>query len=321
MIGWISSVLAALTVALAFVYAFLKPQTDGLLGGNEMAAPAILLLIVLLAFVIGRKAPKWSAARHVSDWSAMIAAFFVVLLNIHQLPAMPGAPAAAPAVARSQEETPPADGGRTTPAVAAPRKAAPRKAAPAEPALRPGIEDDGTIVYGSRQEAMEAPGGPGDPVRIIVRDREGNEYPYFLNPGESLPGDLVNVENLAKGAWTEIRSNRRGHFIVRAEINNTPVVALIDTGASAVALSAEDAERIGLRAFALNYSVPVHTANGVVKAAPVVLRRIEIDNVLVRDVKAWVMPKGAMRGTLLGMSFLSRLSGFSVDGGKLTLKQ
>jgi len=126
---------------------------------------------------------------------------------------------------------------------------------------------------------------------------------------------------VAYGAWTEIKAGKGGHFVVRAEINNTPITALIDTGASAVALSHEDAEAVGINTFALDYTIPVATANGMVKAAPVTLRRIEIDNVVVRDVKAWVMPKGALRGTLMGMSFLSHLSGFSVDDGKLTLKQ
>jgi len=119
---------------------------------------------------------------------------------------------------------------------------------------------------------------------------------------------------------TEIRGGENGHYIVKAYINNQSLSVLVDTGASAVALSAEDADRIGLHASMLNYNVPVSTANGAVKAARVKLDRVEVDSVRVENVDALVLPPGALSGTLLGMSFLSRLSSFSSEGGKLTLK-
>jgi aspartyl protease family protein len=50
------------------------------------------------------------------------------------------------------------------------------------------------------------------------------------------------------------------------------------------------------------------------------LREVEIDNVRVANVEGLVLQKGALRGTLLGMSFLSRLRSFSVQNGKLLLK-
>jgi aspartyl protease family protein len=87
-----------------------------------------------------------------------------------------------------------------------------------------------------------------------------------------------------------------------------------------VALSYEDAERVGLKPKNLTFDVGVSTANGIAKAARVLLREVEIDNVRVDDVEGLVLPKGAMRGTLLGMSFLSRLKSFSVEDGRLILK-
>ena len=70
----------------------------------------------------------------------------------------------------------------------------------------------------------------------------------------------------------------------------------------------------------LTYDVPVATANGLAKAAKVKLDKVEIDGVRLDDVQALVMPEGALTGTLLGMSFLSRLSSFKSEGGVLTLK-
>ncbi len=119
----------------------------------------------------------------------------------------------------------------------------------------------------------------------------------------------------------EIRAGDHGHYVTTASIEHMPVSVLVDTGASKVALSYEDAERIGLKPFALRFDQPVATANGVVEAATVTLRRIEIDNVIVHDVDGMVLPQGAMRGTLLGMSFLSRLRGFRMSDGTLYLEQ
>lgn len=119
---------------------------------------------------------------------------------------------------------------------------------------------------------------------------------------------------------TELKADRNGHYFAEADINGTTVAVMVDTGATGVALSYEDAEKVGLRPHGLDFDTPINTANGVVKAARVQLRRVEVDNVRVRDVEGLVLPEGAMRGSLLGMSFLSRLSGFKIENGVLYLK-
>jgi aspartyl protease family protein len=96
---------------------------------------------------------------------------------------------------------------------------------------------------------------------------------------------------------------------------------LVDTGASKVALSYEDADRVGLNPFVLRFDQPVATANGIVQAALITLQSVEIGNLVVYDVEGLVLPQGAMRGTLLGMSFLNRLSGFRISEGTLYLEQ
>jgi aspartyl protease family protein len=95
---------------------------------------------------------------------------------------------------------------------------------------------------------------------------------------------------------------------------------MVDTGASAVALSYEDAQDVGLHPGNLDFNIPVSTANGVVKAAGVSLDKVEIDGVRVSDVQGLVMPEGVMRGSLLGMSFLGKLKSFKVEDGVLYLK-
>lgn len=132
------------------------------------------------------------------------------------------------------------------------------------------------------------------------------------------PGPMAAPPALA--AMTELRADKAGHFIAMAEINGSTVRVMVDTGATTVALSYEDAEAAGLKPSRLDFNAPVATANGVVEAARVTIRRIVIDNVRVDDVAAMVLPRGAMRGSLLGMSFLSQLKSFAVEDGVLLLR-
>ncbi len=125
---------------------------------------------------------------------------------------------------------------------------------------------------------------------------------------------------LQAASATELTANANGHFIARAEINGRDILVMVDTGATAVALSYEDAEAAGLRPGSLDFDIPIATANGVSKAARVRLDRVEIDGVRVYDVEGVVLPEGALRGSLLGMSYLSRLRSFKVEDGVLYLE-
>jgi len=112
---------------------------------------------------------------------------------------------------------------------------------------------------------------------------------------------------------------RGGHFVVEADVDGTDIRFLVDTGASDVTLSPRDAKRLGFDLGALQFTKRYRTANGMVRGAPVRLGRITIGPVTVRDVAASV--NGApMDRSLLGMSFLERLSGFEVKDDTLTLR-
>ena len=139
-----------------------------------------------------------------------------------------------------------------------------------------------------------------------------------LTDGPSLRAGF-DVAHLEVKRMTELKADSRGHFITTATVEGTSLMVMVDTGASAVALSYEDADRIGLRPYSLVYNVPVSTANGITQAARVTLRRVEVDGVTVRDVDGLVLPEGVMHGTLLGMSYLGRLRSFKVEDGVLSL--
>ncbi len=110
-----------------------------------------------------------------------------------------------------------------------------------------------------------------------------------------------------------------GHYFVDGAVNARPVRFVVDTGATAVALSAETAKRIGVMPAASAFTGASRTANGTVAVAPIRLREIRIGTLSVSGVDAVVMPEGALSVDLLGMSFLSRLSAIKVSGQRMVL--
>ena len=141
-------------------------------------------------------------------------------------------------------------------------------------------------------------------------------------PGEvaSRQEDAGQMATAHFGSVVEIEAGRSGHFNTQAEINGRPVEVMIDTGATMVALSYEDAERAGLYINGSEFTGSVSTANGVARVAPVTLDRVSIGDITVRDVSAAVAEPGRLRRSLLGMSFLSRLSRFDMRAGVLVLQ-
>lgn len=115
------------------------------------------------------------------------------------------------------------------------------------------------------------------------------------------------------------RAERDGHFFVDAAVNGLPMRFMVDTGATVVALSPADAERVGLRLLDSEFTLRMATANGDTRVAPVTLREIRLEQLTMADVPAVVMP-APMEFSLLGMSFLSRLAGYGIHDGELTLE-
>lgn len=111
-----------------------------------------------------------------------------------------------------------------------------------------------------------------------------------------------------------------GYFETTATVNGEEIGMLVDTGASSIALTYEDAERIGLEPEKLNYIVTVMTANGRTQAAPVMLSEISVGPITRRNIGATVAAKGRLDQSLLGMSFLSTLDTLQMRTDELRLR-
>lgn len=139
--------------------------------------------------------------------------------------------------------------------------------------------------------------------------------------GERVLGEFLPHRGTVVGD-DEVRFPVRndGHFLIEALVDGTPVRFLVDTGASDIVLSPADARRIGFDPENLAFTGFAETANGTVRTAPVRLGSVAIGPIRMSDLPASVN-QAAMRGSLLGMSFLKRLRSFEMRDDVLILRR
>jgi aspartyl protease family protein len=129
---------------------------------------------------------------------------------------------------------------------------------------------------------------------------------------------LVTTPALAPQA-ASIAKGRDGHFWAVGQVNGEPVRFLVDTGATAVALTPDDARRLGYDAQDLNFAYKVVTASGQSRAAAVRLANVTVAGATLRDVDALVIEHG-LDTSLLGMTYLGRLASFQATRSALILQ-
>ena len=115
------------------------------------------------------------------------------------------------------------------------------------------------------------------------------------------------------------KSPQDGQFWADATVNSGYVRFLIDTGASAVALTKQDAQKAGLRLHELTYDVPIRTAGGRNMAARVQLKSIAVGSITLRNIEALVVPEG-LETSLLGMTYLGQLQKVEATPSSLLLR-
>ncbi|WP_027488548.1 retropepsin-like aspartic protease family protein [Allorhizobium undicola] len=135
-----------------------------------------------------------------------------------------------------------------------------------------------------------------------------------------LPGHTV-VTNASDGT-TEVLLHRGldNHFSAKVETNGASLSMMVDTGASSVVLTPEDAARAGIDPQSLRYITPVMTANGSAMAAQVRLKRVAIGPIVRENITALVTERGRLEQSLLGMSFLSTLDTIQIRADELRLR-
>ena len=132
---------------------------------------------------------------------------------------------------------------------------------------------------------------------------------------ELLPRQAV----IEDGSAISIPRSFDGHFHLTLQINDVPVDFLVDTGATDIVLTIEDARRIGLDPSELAFIGRARTANGDVRTAFVNLDTVQLGPFSHQNIPASIN-EGEMPGSLLGMRYLSLFDRIEISGDQMTLE-
>ncbi|MGE8188891.1 retropepsin-like aspartic protease family protein [Pseudomonas sp. NPDC086278] len=131
------------------------------------------------------------------------------------------------------------------------------------------------------------------------------------------PNVVVTSEQGEGFIEVKLLGNAQGHFVASGQINGQPVNFMLDTGATDVAIPAEMAERLKLEQ---GFGVTLSTANGRTEGYRTRVDRLQLGDIVLRDVRAIVVPGLDGNQVLLGMSALNKLE-FTQRGGTMLLRQ
>ncbi len=151
--------------------------------------------------------------------------------------------------------------------------------------------------------------------------RRGRDAFVAFQQGSEPPQAEPPVKDNDAGGYVRIRSDRAGHYLTDVDFNGRRFRAIVDTGATLVALRYEDARALGLITPSDRFDIKVSTANGTARAKRVQLRSVRIGSIQIENVEAMVLDEGMLGQNLLGMSFLRRLARFEFKKGMLELER
>lgn len=132
-------------------------------------------------------------------------------------------------------------------------------------------------------------------------------------------GDVMGERGQVSGNTLRVPMAEDGHFWVRADVNGNSVRFLVDSGATTTALSVATARAVRLDVEDSAFPVTINTANGMVEAQRARIARLTLGPIEARDQAAVVSPAFG-ETNVLGMSFLSSLAGWRVEGRTLVLQ-
>ena len=143
--------------------------------------------------------------------------------------------------------------------------------------------------------------------------------PTPSSSGEPSPAQLAVMQ---RDQWlageTVLPRADDGHFYADVTVDGASTQMLVDTGATTVALTGEDAEAIGLSWSDADIEPVARGANGLVYGVPVTLGQVSIGDLEARDVEAMIVPEG-LDISLLGQSFLQKIEHVEMQGDRMVL--
>ncbi len=115
-----------------------------------------------------------------------------------------------------------------------------------------------------------------------------------------------------------LERQRDGHFYADVSVDGTPARMMVDTGASVIALTGDDALAMGLYWDDSEVAPVAQGASGVVYGVHTQLRHVAVGNFEAQDVQAMIIPEG-LGISLLGQSFLSTVHSVEIADDRMVL--
>ncbi len=152
----------------------------------------------------------------------------------------------------------------------------------------------------------------------VQQSESANDVPHIAN-AESPSQNVAIAEEAPEIGFGEITLKREanGHFFANANVNGSEVRFMVDTGASVIALTASDAEALGLEWTEDDLQKVGRGVNGDVIGKAIMLENVTIGGIEARNVAAIIVPEG-LDISLLGQSFLSKVPNVNISGDKMT---
>lgn len=150
------------------------------------------------------------------------------------------------------------------------------------------------------------------------------------NPASNFQGAAGQQTSLAiarsdadedKAAWANevaLKRERDGHFYADVSVDGRSINMLVDTGASVIALTGEDANALGLFWEESEVATVAQGANGPVKGVNVTLPRVSLGGFEASNVRALIVPEG-LGISLLGQSFLASVNKVEIAGDRMVM--
>ena len=161
-------------------------------------------------------------------------------------------------------------------------------------------------VDGGPPRLLSASGGAANGVKLISADSDSAVLEIdgtrrILHMGQSFAGQAASSGE----PTVHLTADARGGFSTLGYVNGSATTFIVDTGATSVAISAEDAKRAGIDFKAAGRRIAIATASGTSQGWAVTLDKVRVGGITLYQVPGVVVEHG-LPVSLLGMSFLSR---------------
>lgn len=165
------------------------------------------------------------------------------------------------------------------------------------------------VILAGGAVGMAVPGGPLDRQATAPTQSESTALPL---------ADSARIEEAEWGEGVVLKREADGHFYADVVIDGLPIRMLVDTGASVVALTGEDAQAMGLEWSEDEVAQVAQGASGPVFGVNATIERMSVGGNEASGVRAIIIPEGAGM-SLLGQSFLSTLGQVRISGDSMVL--